>query len=81
MRAHHVKNISSDAQIDKQLSNYRRKNNFIKSVVENYSSTIQNRELLTKYLKKGAHMLVTLMTLAIPILVTCVDKILPSPQI
>ena len=52
MRTYHVKNISSDAQIDKQLTNYRRKNNFIKSVVENYSSTIQNRELLTKYLKK-----------------------------
>ena len=50
-----AKKISSDAQIDKQLHNYRRKNNFIPSVVEDYSFTIQDQGLPTKYIKnKGA---------------------------
>ena len=55
MHRYHVKKISSDGQIGKQLRSYRRKNNFIESVVENYLSTIQNQKSPTKYLKnKGA---------------------------
>ena len=55
MHGYHIKKISSNGQIDKQLRNYRRKNSFMKWVVENYLSTVQTQEFPTKYLKnKGA---------------------------
>ena len=57
--------IANDAQINKHLSNLWKKDKFITSQLENYHSTIEDKELLTKYLKnkiaryREKHLIVT----------------------
>ena len=43
--------INNDAQIDKHLSNYWKKDKFVTSQQEDYLSTIHDQELPTKYLR------------------------------
>ena len=42
---------NKDTQIDKHLSYYWKKSKFVTSQQENYLSTIQDQELLNKYLR------------------------------
>ena len=51
MHGYYERKIVNDTQIDKQLSNLWKKDKFVTSQLENYHSTIQDQELLTKYLK------------------------------
>ena len=43
--------INNDAQIDKHLSNYSKKDKFVTSQQKDYLSTIHDQELPTKYLR------------------------------
>ena len=51
IHGYYEKKIANDAQINKHLSNLWKKDKFITSQLENYHSTIEDKELLTKYLK------------------------------
>lgn len=51
MHRYYGRKVSSDAKIDKHLSNYWRKDKFIMPEIEKYLSTIHHQELHTKYLK------------------------------
>ena len=51
MRGYYERKIANDTQIDKHLSNSRKRDKSVTSQIENYHSTIQDLELPTKYLK------------------------------
>ena len=51
MHGYYERKIKNDKQLDKHLSNYRKKDKFVTSQLENYLSAIKDQELSTKYLK------------------------------
>ena len=51
MHEYYERKVNNDTQIDKHLSNYRKKDRFVTSQQKDYLSTIRDQESPTKYLR------------------------------